>query len=148
MTNGYKLQARRRRPACILSEWIIIFEIKMTATYEGYHAFTTPTWIVANEPDQLTTCNTMETERVLFAQGSTTKKKDQKLYMNERAVPKNIAPSCCETELGPSLAIAVENSRIPSGWWSRKLMANCQCNHWDYGVLIIIHIREHISSKL
>ena len=36
----------------------------MTETHEGYHAFTAPTWLVAKEPDHLTTCNTVESERV------------------------------------------------------------------------------------
>ena len=32
-------------------------------THEGYHAFTAPTWLVAKEPDQLTTCNAVEPDK-------------------------------------------------------------------------------------
>ena len=39
----------------------------MMATHEDYHAFTASTRLVAKEPDHLTTCNTVESERVLFS---------------------------------------------------------------------------------
>ena len=42
-------------------------EMAMIATHKGYHAFTAPTCLVAKEPNHLTTCNTVESERVLFA---------------------------------------------------------------------------------
>ena len=76
----------------------------MTATHKGYHAFTASNWLVAKEPDHLTTCNTVETERVLFTQRSTMQKKDPKLYMRARAVPINIEPSN-SVKLGISIAI-------------------------------------------
>ena len=80
----------------------------MTATYEGYHAFTDTTWLGVKEPNRLATCNAVESEKSLFAQRPINHvEDDQKLYMKEIAVPKNIAPSCCAGELGPSLAIAV-----------------------------------------
>ena len=82
----------------------------MTSTYEGYYAFTDPTRLGAKQPDHLTTCNAVESEKKkkLFAQRSINlPENDQKLYKKEIAVPKNIAPSCCAGEPGPSLAIAV-----------------------------------------
>ena len=67
-------------------------------------ALTAPTGLGAKKPDQLTTCNTVESERVLFAQWSTM----QKTTGNFTWKPKNIEPSiCCAVELRCSLAIAL-----------------------------------------
>lgn len=80
----------------------------MTRTHEAYHAFTDPTKLVAKKPDHLTTCYTVESERVLFAQRSNHAENDQKFYMKAIVVPKNIVASiCCSVESGISLAIAV-----------------------------------------
>ena len=49
-------------------------EMTMTATYKGYYASTAPTCLRVKEPDHLTTCNTVESERVMFAQRSTMQK--------------------------------------------------------------------------
>ena len=35
----------------------------MTSTYEGYYAFTDPTRLGAKQPDHLTTCNAVESEK-------------------------------------------------------------------------------------
>ena len=110
---GNKLQARRRWPAWHLYEWSSLGMI-MTATHKGYHAFTAPTWLVAKEPDNLTTCNTVESERVLFTVNHA--ENDRKFYIKEIAVPRNIEPSIrCTVELRSSLSIAVEDLMIPPG---------------------------------
>ena len=117
----------------------------MTATHEGYHAFTAPTRLGAKEPDHLTTCNAVESERKLFAHRSNHTENDQKFYMKETAVPKNIEPSICcalAVALGISLAIAMEYS-IPSRWRSRSVV-NWRQNVSTMGFLI--YIRERISS--
>ena len=89
----------------------------MTATHKGYHAFTVPTRLGAKEPDQLTTCNAVESERVSAVCSKVNHAEENwKLYMKAMAVPKSIEPSiCCAVELGGSLAIAliaVENLTI------------------------------------
>ena len=49
-------------------------QMTMTGTHEVYHACTAPSRLFAQEPDHLTPCNTVESERVLFAQRSTMQK--------------------------------------------------------------------------
>ena len=64
--------------------------------------------------------NSVESERVLFAQKSTMQK-TTKSFTWERAVPKIIVPSiCCAGEV-PGISLAIEeNLTIPLTWWSVK----------------------------
>ena len=114
----------------------------MTATHQGYHAFTAPKWLGAKEPDHLTTCNTVESERCVVRSKVNHAENDQKFYRKEMAVPKNIAPSiCCAVVLPPSTAIAVERTRQSrrDDWWSGKLTTKWK----HYGVLN--YIRDYRS---
>ena len=62
----------------------------MTATHEGYHAFTAPTWLVTKEPDHLTTCNTVESERVLFSiQNQSCREQPEFLHENDSRAKKH-----------------------------------------------------------
>lgn len=63
----------------------------MTTTYEGYSAFTAPIRLGAKEPDHLTTCNTVKSERVLFAQSSTSRKRPETLHERENRAKKHSA---------------------------------------------------------
>ena len=64
-------------------------ETTMAATYEGYHAFTAPTWLGPKEPDQLTACNTVESERVLFAPRSMQKERPGILHESDSCAKKH-----------------------------------------------------------
>ena len=56
----------------------------MTSTHEGYHAFTAPTQLVAKEPDHLTPCNTVESERVSFSTQRPTMQRTTKIFTRKR----------------------------------------------------------------
>ena len=61
----------------------------MTKTYQGFHAFTAPTWLVAKEPDHLTTCNTVESGRVLFTQCQPCRERPEILHERDTSAKKH-----------------------------------------------------------
>ena len=61
----------------------------VTATYEGYLASTSLTCLGAKEPDHLTTCNTMESERMMFAKGQPCGKQPEILHERDSRAKKH-----------------------------------------------------------
>ena len=115
----------------------------MTATYEGHHSFTAPTWLGAKEPGHLTTCNTVESENGLFVQEvNHAEKRPEILHERDNCAKKHSSQHFlirtegfnghCSGELDDSVEMTFR-PQDPGNW-----------RHKGSTMEFLIHIRKHI----
>ena len=112
----------------------------MTATHEGYHAFTASTWLVAKEPDHLTTCNTVEPERLLFAQSQPCRIRSENLQEGDSRANKHRTQHLLFSRIGDF------HSHFEELWRSRSGNAAASTNaRWNQ-FQDLHYIREQIRA--